>query len=81
MTPAPPKHAPPSPVAQMVVAYIFMLLFFTPVIALAWNLGLHGAGIVDHTIDWMTALGLSFVVMVARAIVSAARPATMFIGR
>jgi hypothetical protein len=52
---------------------LFFLLLYTVVIAVAWNVGLYGAGIVDHKIGFWTAFGLAFVISILRSIFSAGR--------
>lgn len=77
MTPEKPIPTP-HPFLSLIVSYVMSLALVTPVVAIGWNLGLHGAGIAEDTIDWSTALGLAFVVVILRMIAAGARPATTF---
>lgn len=43
-------------------------LVWTLVMAVAWNVGLYGAGLVDHKIGFWTAFGLALCLSVLRAI-------------
>lgn len=52
---------------------MFAMLVLTVVVAVAWNVGLYGAGIVDHKIGFWTAFGLSFVIAILRSIFATAR--------
>lgn len=52
----------------IIALFMFALLITTVVVAVAWNVGLYGAGIVDNKIGFWTALGLAFAVSVLRSI-------------
>jgi len=69
-----PTPAPISPVWYIFGSYIMFVAIYTPLIAIAWNVGLKGAEIVDNGIGWGTALGLAILVMILRSIAAGARP-------
>lgn len=48
--------------------YLFYLLVTTVVVAIAWNVGLYGANIVDNKIGFWTAVGLAMAVNIVRSI-------------
>lgn len=52
------------------IAYFLLL---TPLIMMAWNVGLHNSGLVPNEISWWTALGLTCAVLVVRGMLSALR--------
>lgn len=70
----PEKQQTSNTLSYIIGSYLAFLLVMTPIIAIGWNVGLQGAEIVDHSINWGTALGLAFVVMALRAIAAGARP-------
>lgn len=56
------------------IAYImFLYLVMAVVVAVAWNVGLYGAGLVDNKIGFWTALGLSAALNVLRYVLGGAR--------
>lgn len=71
---------PPNMVVAYITTWLFSLALLTPLVALAWNMGIQGAGIVSHGIDWSTALGLAITVLILRTIAAGARP-SMFMMR
>ena len=52
------------------VAFILgLFLVWTIVAAVSWNVGLYGAGLVDHKIGFWTAFGLAMCMVVLRNVI------------
>jgi hypothetical protein len=54
------------PVGAALVIIVAVTWLLSLVVAIIWNVGLYGAGLIDHKISFVTAIGLAMIIPVLR---------------